>query len=68
MSEASGMEKTTERDRPLDVVAGPWCWEENSFMGYQFACDRPLGHEGEHGHGPFVEYSLTWPQETADDA
>lgn len=37
------------------------CYEVHAWMGHTFVCDRPLDHDGDHGSGPMLTYSLTWP-------
>lgn len=51
--------------RPRDVVGHTPCGEEHEFLGIRLSCDKEWGHEDMHGSGPFVEYSLEWPLESA---
>lgn len=29
-------------------------------FGITLACQKPQGHDGMHGNGPFIEYSTEW--------
>lgn len=38
------------------------CGAVASIMGMTFACEKPSGHDGNHGNGPFVQYTTEWPR------
>lgn len=55
--------ETASRDWSDDdwIVLGRTCNAETEVVGARVRCHRPTDHEGDHGSGPFVEYTVMWP-------